>query len=58
MDKIIVSDKLSPEGVKILEKAGFKVDCKYKLSPDELKKVIGNYQGIVIRSGTDRKSVV
>ena len=43
MDKIIVSDKLSPEGVKILEDAGFKVDCKYKLSPDELKKVIGDY---------------
>ena len=52
MDKIIVSDKLSPEGIKILEEAGFKVDCKYKLSPDELKEVIGDYQGIIIRSGT------
>ena len=52
MDKIIVSDKLSPEGIKILEEAGFKVDCKYKLSPEELKKTIGGYQGIVIRSGT------
>ena len=52
MDKIIVSDKLSPEGIKILEEAGFKVDCKYKLSPDELKEVIGDYQGIIVRSGT------
>ncbi len=52
MDKIIVSDKLSPEGIQILEAAGFSVDCKYNLSPDELKKIIGNYQGIVIRSGT------
>ncbi|MFH1519034.1 MAG: phosphoglycerate dehydrogenase [Candidatus Omnitrophota bacterium] len=52
MDKIIVSDKLSSEGVKILEEAGFKVDCKYKLSPAELKKIIGNYKGIVIRSDT------
>ena len=58
MDKIIVSDKLSPEGVKILEDAGFKVDCKYKLSPDELKTVIGDYQGIVIRSGTKLTSDV
>ena len=33
MDKIIVSDKLSPEGIKILEEAGFTVDCKYELSP-------------------------
>ncbi len=52
MDKIIVSDKLSPEGIKILEEAGFKVDCKYKLSPAELKEIIGDYQGIIIRSGT------
>ncbi len=58
MDKIIVSDKLSPEGVKILEDAGFKVDCKYKLSPDELKEIIGDYQGIVIRSGTKLTSDV
>jgi len=58
MDKIIVSDKLSPEGVKILEDAGFKVDCKYGLSPDELKKVIGNYQGIIIRSSTKLTSDV
>ena len=52
MDKIIVSDKLSPEGIKILEEAGFKVDCKYKLSPEEVKKTIGDYQGIIIRSST------
>lgn len=52
MDRIIVSDKLSPEGVKILEAAGFGVDCKFGISPTELKEVIGEYQGIVIRSGT------
>lgn len=52
MDRIIVSDKLSPEGIKILEDAGFVVDCKYKLSPEELKGIIGDYQGIIIRSGT------
>ena len=52
MDKIIVSDKLSKEGIDILEKAGFKVDCRYDLKPEELKEVIGDYQGIVIRSGT------
>ncbi|MCQ9204931.1 MAG: phosphoglycerate dehydrogenase [Omnitrophica bacterium] len=52
MTKIIISDKLSKEGIKILEQAGFQVDCKYKLTPEGLKKIIGNYQGIVIRSGT------
>ena len=52
MDKIIVSDKLSQEGINILENEGFQVDCKYKLTPEELKKIIGDYQAIVIRSGT------
>mgnify|MGYP001479639964 CR=1 FL=1 len=52
MVKVIVSDKLSKEGVKILEEAGFQVDCKFGISSDELKSVIGEYQGIVIRSAT------
>ena len=52
MVKVIVSDKLAEEGVNILKDAGFSVDCKYKLSPEELKQIIGQYQGIVIRSST------
>lgn len=52
MAKILVSDKLAKEGIQILEKAGFAVDCKYKLSPAQLKKIIGDYQAIVIRSDT------
>ncbi|UCD16000.1 MAG: phosphoglycerate dehydrogenase [Candidatus Omnitrophota bacterium] len=52
MDKIIISDKLSEEGIKILKDAGFTVDCKYNLSAEELKKIIANYRGIVIRSQT------
>ena len=52
MVKILVADKLSDEGVKILQDAGFEVDCKYKLPPEELKKIIGQYQGIAIRSAT------
>jgi D-3-phosphoglycerate dehydrogenase len=52
MSKIIISDKLSEEGVKILRDSGFEVDCKYGLPPQELKKIIGNYEGIVVRSDT------
>ncbi|MDD3295870.1 MAG: phosphoglycerate dehydrogenase [Candidatus Omnitrophica bacterium] len=52
MVKVLVSDKLSSEGVKILQDAGFEVDCKYKLSPQELKESIAEYQGIIIRSDT------
>jgi D-3-phosphoglycerate dehydrogenase len=52
MVKIIVCDKLSDEGVKILQEAGFNVECKYKTPPDELKKIIKNYQAAIVRSDT------
>jgi D-3-phosphoglycerate dehydrogenase len=50
--KILVSDSLSKQGLEILEKAGFDVDVKTKLSKDELLKVIGEYDGLIVRSGT------
>ncbi|NQT47184.1 MAG: phosphoglycerate dehydrogenase [Candidatus Omnitrophica bacterium] len=51
--KILVSDPLAAEGIDILEKVkGFKVDQKAKLPPDELKKIIGGYDALIIRSGT------
>jgi len=49
---VLVSDNISPKGVKILEKAGLKVDVKTGMKPEELKKVIGKYEGLVIRSAT------
>jgi len=52
MAKVIVCDKLSEEGVKILQEAGFTVDCKYKLPPEELKKIIAEYDAVVVRSDT------
>jgi D-3-phosphoglycerate dehydrogenase len=50
--KILVSDNLSEKGVEILRKAGFTVDVKPGMKPDELKACIGQYHGIVIRSAT------
>jgi len=52
MLKVIVCDKLSEEGIKILQDAGFAVDCKYKTSPEELKKIIGEYHAAIVRSDT------
>lgn len=52
MAKIIITDKLAQEGIDILKEAGFSVDCKYKLSNEELKREIRNYEAIIIRSGT------
>jgi len=50
--KVLVSDKLSDQGVKILKDAGLTVDVNTKLSPQELLQVIPNYEGLVVRSGT------
>jgi D-3-phosphoglycerate dehydrogenase len=51
--KILVSDKLADEGIEILRsEPGAEVDVNTDLSPDELKQVIGQYDGICIRSGT------
>jgi len=51
--KVLVSDKLSPAGVEILERApGLSVDVNVGLKPEELKKIIDQYDGLVIRSAT------
>ena len=51
--KILVTDSLAPEGLDVFKNAeGFEVDVKLGLKPDELKKICGDYDGWVIRSGT------
>ena len=47
MVKILVSDKLPKEGLAILEaEKDFQVDVKTGLPPEDLKKIIGEYDGI------------
>jgi D-3-phosphoglycerate dehydrogenase len=50
--KVLISDNLSPTGAKILGEAGLDVDVNTGLAPEELKKIIGQYDGLVIRSAT------
>ncbi len=52
MAKVLISDNLAPEGVKILKDSGLDVTVKTGLKPDELKEEIKSYDGIVIRSAT------
>lgn len=53
MAKILVSDKLSEQGIGILKAAkGLEVDVKTGLPPEELSKIIGAYDGLIIRSAT------
>jgi D-3-phosphoglycerate dehydrogenase len=54
--KVLVSDPLSNKGLEILGKAkDLKVDVKPGLSPEELKKIIPEYDAIIIRSETKLK---
>lgn len=51
--KVLVSDPLSEVGVKIFEEEPeIDVDVNTGLTPEELKGIIGEYHGLVIRSAT------
>lgn len=51
--KVLISDSLSKEAIEILEKEkDFSVDVNTKLTPEELKKVIGGYDALLVRSST------
>jgi D-3-phosphoglycerate dehydrogenase/(S)-sulfolactate dehydrogenase len=52
MARVLVSDDLSAEGVEILRRAGLDVDVKVGLAPDELQRIIGEYEGLAVRSAT------
>lgn len=51
--KILVTDSLAPQGLEVFQRAqDFEVDARIGLKPDELKKIVADYDGWVIRSGT------
>jgi D-3-phosphoglycerate dehydrogenase len=51
--RVLISDKLSDEGLAVLASAeGIEFDHKPGLSADQLKKILPDYDGLIIRSGT------
>ena len=53
MPRVLISDKLSDEGLAILAAApGLEFDHKPGLPPDELRRILPEYDGLIIRSGT------
>ena len=52
MPKVLISDKLSPAAVEIFRNRGIEADLKPGLSPAELRAIIGEYDGLAIRSAT------
>jgi len=60
MPKVLISDELSPAAIEIFQRRGVEVDFQPKLGPDleALKAIIGNYDGLAIRSATKVKADV
>jgi len=57
--KILIGDPLSNKGLEILGRAkGVKYDMKTGLPPEELKKIIPEYDAIIVRSETKLKAEI
>lgn len=52
MPKVLISDKLSDAAVNIFKERGIEVDVKTGLDKEALKAIIGDYDGLAIRSAT------
>jgi D-3-phosphoglycerate dehydrogenase len=52
MPKVLISDPMDPKAAEIFRANGVEVDEKPGLSKDALKAIIGDYEGLAIRSAT------
>ena len=50
--KVLISDKMDPNAERILRERGCEVDVITGKTPEELKEIIGQYDGLAIRSAT------
>ena len=52
MPKVLISDKLSQNAIDIFAAHGVETDVKIGLLPEEMRDIIGAYDGLAIRSAT------
>ncbi len=52
MPKVLIADKMSPKAAQVFRDRGVEFDEKPGLSKDELLKIVGDYDGIAVRSAT------
>lgn len=50
--KVLIPEKFSNEGVKVLEEAGIEVTFKPDTTPEQLLEMIPDYEGLIVRSAT------
>jgi len=59
MPKVLISDELSPRAVAVFRERGVEAVVNTRLAPDDLQKVIGDFDGLAVRSATKvTKSVI
>jgi D-3-phosphoglycerate dehydrogenase / 2-oxoglutarate reductase len=54
--RVLIADDMSKKAVEILSAAGFSVDVKTGMKPEELAAVIGEYHGVGVRSASKIKA--
>ncbi len=50
--RVLIADQLSPAAVSIFKERGLATDVKVGLPKEELEKIIGDYDGLAVRSAT------
>jgi len=50
--RVLIADKLSPQAQKVFEDRNIETDMKVGLDKDQLAEIIGNYDGLAVRSAT------
>ncbi|MDL2340907.1 MAG: phosphoglycerate dehydrogenase [Pseudomonadota bacterium] len=50
--KVLIADKMDPRAAALFRERGIQVDEKPGLTPDELAAIIGDYDGLAVRSST------
>jgi D-3-phosphoglycerate dehydrogenase / 2-oxoglutarate reductase len=52
MPKVLIADELSPKALEIFRSRGVEVDVRVGLKKSELARIIGDYDGLAVRSAT------
>ncbi|MDE2303039.1 MAG: phosphoglycerate dehydrogenase, partial [Sphingomonadales bacterium] len=56
--RVLISDKMDPNAARIFTESGCEVDVITGKSPEELAAIIGQYDGLAIRSATKVTSAI
>ena len=53
--KVLISDKIADEGIKLLEEKGYQVKRAWDMPKTELPKIVADYDALIVRSATKVK---